>query len=174
MKITITALGALAFFALASPALAAFTRDGAVIQNSGSTNATGYTLKVWSDGNASAVASNRLGSVAGSPRRATVGPALAQRFMRDLKIARDARATGETCMKSASFGYRINVMWHGWTSPDLSCPGADARTVALANDVRAIEAATGTAIVTPHRGLLPNEPRMLRPESSPSPQPTPE
>ncbi|MGZ3531398.1 MAG: hypothetical protein ACXVAR_07860 [Vulcanimicrobiaceae bacterium] len=169
MKAAVVAATALLF---AAPALGAASRDGAVIRNSGSTNFAGFTIKVWSDGAASTAASNRIGSVEGPARNVSIAPTVAQKLLADLKAARDGHATGRPCMKSASFGYRLNVQWHGWTSPDLSCPGGDALTQALTADVRSIQEATGAGAGPPRR-LLPNEPRLNVPEATPATTSTP-
>ena len=165
MRLAVVAATALAF---AAPALGAAPRDGAVIRNSGSTNFAGYTIKVWSDGAASTAASNRRGTVESAERSLIIAPSIAQKLLADLRAARDGHATGRPCMKSASFGYSLNVEWHGWTSPDLSCPGGDELTQVLAEDVRSIQQATGAGEVQQRR-LLPNEPRLHVPEPNASP-----
>lgn len=153
MKIHSVAAGAILALALTAPAAAGFSRDGASIQNSGSTNTAGFTIELWSTGQTNA------------PK--AVPDSLARRFFSDVKAARDGRATGGHCMKSASFGYRLNVRWHGWLSPDLTCPGGSALTQALANDVAEVLQASGAE--SSGRRRLPIEPRMRVNEPSPVP-----
>lgn len=134
--------------ASASPA-----RDGAVIANSGSTNVSGYTISVWSDG---AVSAQR--SSAGPQTSSRISSSLVTPFFADLKQAKRAGSAAELhCMKSASFGSSTHVTYHGWTSPDLECPGAGP----LATDVHAIVQAVALPAAQ-RRPMLPNEPR--RPE----------
>ncbi|MHB8144110.1 MAG: hypothetical protein ACYDEW_00510 [Vulcanimicrobiaceae bacterium] len=170
-----------AFIAAAVPAGGAhaserrFTRDGAVIRNSGSTNFLGYTVKVWSDGQVWASATGRDGAPVGRPRTARAGTELVERFFADVQAARDGHATGTPCMKSASFGSTTTVLWHEWTSPDLSCPGGDRLTRVLRSDVLGIESAAGVSTLTRGTVRLPiNEPRRKPsevPPASASPSP---
>jgi hypothetical protein len=46
-------------------------------------------------------------------------------------------------MKSASFGTRTYVQWHGASSPDLSCSSDDPRVTRLYQDVVAVEQQLG-------------------------------
>lgn len=173
MKIrTVAGLLALTVACSAAGAAVARTvvRDGGVIRDSGSTNDLGYTIKVWSDGRTWWAASDKQGTITGAPHPGRVAPALARRFLADAQAARDARASVPACMKSASFGSTLTVLWHGWVSPDLSCPGGDAAARRLRADVLAIRTATGAAGSA--RSLrLPNEPRRAPAEPSPSPEP---
>lgn len=147
-------------------------QDGAVIRNSGSTNFSGYTIKVWSDGSTWAVPSNRAGTAAGTPVTGHIPANLAQRFFQDAQQARKHRVIAEHCMKSASFGSITTVQYHGWTSTDLECPGGG-YVAALAADAHKIAALL--KIRVGHRALLPNEPRRVPTEGSPSQaSPTPE
>jgi len=130
-------------------------RDGATIVNSGSTNTAGYTVAVWSDGEASL-------SIRGGTTRTFAIPSE--------ESAREANAPAQFCMKSASFGTRTVVTWHGWTSPDLQCPPQEASTAALAQDVRRIVAASGLA-GPPHRIGLPPSLRKI-PQTTPEVTPT--
>src|SRR5579863_1553733 len=97
-------------------AAAAFTSDGALITNSGSTNTRGYSIKVWS--NAGAEITMR----GGTARAFNLDDDLATRFFSDVKAARATPGTENHCMKSASFGTSTSVLWHGWNSWDLQCP----------------------------------------------------
>lgn len=153
----------LRWFTLASLTAAAFAcvaavphLDGATIANSGSTNAPGWSLTLRSDGK---------GSVDG--RRFTVPLPLAQRFFADVTAARGAAIAGRPCMKSVSFGTRLTVSWHGWISPDLSCPAGSQSAAALGQDVFRI-----VQIAQPPQGLR----RMrlpLEPHRAPTAQPRP-
>lgn len=156
-------------------AAAAPLRDGGVIRNSGSTNASGYTIKVWSDGSTWAVHSNRAGVEMGAPVTGHISSALAKTFLRDAEQARKHRVVSQPCMKSASFGTTTVARYHGWTSPDLECPG-DGYVVALAADAHKIAALLKIQGMPGHPiRLLPNEPRRVPAEtSSGRPSPTPE
>ena len=145
--------------------LAALTArlDGGHILNSGSTNAPAYEILVWSDGNARTISKE-------GARTVRIGTSLAQKFLSDVKKARAENAPGASCMKSASFGSRTTVAYHGWRSPDVSCP-EDGTLAALAGDVTAIARLTAPA-VTRRITLPPNEPRRV-PESTRAPSPPP-
>ena len=151
------ALGAFAACTAAEP-------DSATIVNSGSTNFTGYTIDVRSDGSASAETSNR-GDAASTPKPFTIDAATAKQFFADLAAARADKAAVPQCMKSASFGSTTRVTWHGWTSPDLSCPPDDAAWTALVRDVQTIADASGVS-AGPRRG---GGPLRMQPEPSPTP-----
>ena len=146
-------------------ALGAFSRDGATIENSGSTNTAPYTLKVWSNGSAALVPR------AGASRAFAVPMNVTARFFRDVQAARSNPGTAGHCMKSASFGTSTYVLWHGWRSFDLSCLPRGAQ-FALAADVRAIQSASGVTSNPPRRiPLMPGE--LRRAPSIPSASPTP-
>ncbi len=171
--------GAVLVFAIAASAAsagyAAASRDGAVIHNTGSTNFAGYTIKVWSDGSATTVPTNRSGTATEQPQTGHVPLGLARKFFDDLKTAKaSGRVIGRTCMKSASFGTAMVVQYHGWTSPDLECPG-DGFVVALAAEAHKIAAALNvrnTMRAPVRRPLLPNEPRRV-PQTPPPSQTSP-
>ncbi len=137
--------------ALATVAPAAPRFDGAAILNSGSTNTAGWRIALHANG------SGTVSGEAAAPRAFSIPPVLAAKFLNDAHAARDARSAGRPCMKSASFGTRLNVLWHGWISPDLSCPAASALLAALANDVsRIVDAANPSGGI--RRIRLPIEP----------------
>jgi hypothetical protein len=121
--------------------MAAAPPDTAVIVNSGSTNAYGYTISVSADGKASVTMQNKGGAAASAARAFTVPATTAARFFSDLAAARKANAATVPCMKSVSFGSSTHVKWQGWTSPDLTCPPQDKVGEALVNDVDAIRKA---------------------------------
>ena len=154
---------------IASSAYGATARDGAQIANSGSTNAPGYTLKLWSDGQIAVMPSNRAGAAIGAQRMGAVPVSLASRFFADVQNAkRNGDAGPATCMKSASFGSSTVVSYHGWRSADLEC----SRAAALTTDVHAIVAAAGAGRPIVRRPLMPNEFR--RPELTPQASASPE
>lgn len=163
--------------ALGSGALAgaAFSRDGGVIRNSGSTNAPGYTIKVWSDGSTWAVHSGRTGSPQGTPVTGHVPESLAREFIEDAREARAKHAPAARCMKSASFGSVTTVLYHGWTSPDIQCPVAGELSE-LKTAVNRIVSLTGAEAMPGRRiPMLPNEPRRVPTEGASSrPSATPE
>lgn len=112
--------------------------DSATIENSGSTNGAPWTIVVRSN----ATGTTSINDAA--PQAFRLSASLAAAFFRDLVTARAAGSTvGGTCRKSASFGSRTNVDWHGWTSPDVSCPSRLAALIALTADVTRIQAAAG-------------------------------
>jgi hypothetical protein len=102
---------------------------------------------------------------------------LALTFLHDAQQARMNRVISRPCMKSASFGTVTTVLYHGWASPDLECPG-DGFVVALGADAHKIAALLKMQGVPGRRiPLMPNEPRRMpaQPQSgqpSPSPEPS--
>ncbi len=160
------------FLACVAAAGASHMRDGAVIRNSGSTNFSGYTVKVWSDGSTWAVHSNRMGTQLDTPVTGRIPQNVAQRFLSEARQSRANRVVSQPCMKSASFGTSTVVLYHGWTSPDLECPG-DGLVVALGSDAHKIVALLKIQGQPAHRiPMLPNEPRRI-PSEMPSVQPSP-
>jgi hypothetical protein len=147
-------------------------RDGATIVNSGSTNFSGYTIKVWSDGSTSAVHSGRAGNRLDAPVPGHIPQDVAGRFISEARQARERRVSSQPCMKSASFGTTTVVTYHGWTSPDLECPG-DGYAVALGSDAHKIVALLKFQGMPSHPvHLLPNEPRRAPSETPASGQPS--
>lgn len=178
MKRQLAAFGIALALGCAGAAAAAYSRDGGVIRNSGSTNFTGYTIKVWSDGSTWAVHSNRAGEPIDSPVTGHIPADLAQRFLHDAQQTRENHVTSQPCMKSASFGTSTVVLYHGWTSPDLECPGGGF-VETLGQQAHKIAGLLKIQGVQPHRiPMLPNEPRRIPNESasgqpSATPEPTP-
>lgn len=153
-------------------AAGASQRDGATIVNSGSTNFSGYTIKVRSDGSTWAVHSNRAGNQLDAPVTASIPQDVAQRFLTEARQARKSHISSQPCMKSASFGTTTVVSYHGWTSPDLECPG-DGYAVALGSDAHKIVSLLKFQGLPAHPiHLLPNEPRRVPPETPASGQPS--
>jgi len=126
---------ALAFFiaAVTVAPLPAAPPDAAVIVNSGSTNARGYRIVVRPGGSALVSRQAEVTTI-GIVSRET-----ATRFFADLAAAAPLDAIGGApCLKSASFGVRITVAWHGTQSPDLACPTGPAGRTLLC-DIGTIE-----------------------------------
>lgn len=147
---------------------AAAQHDGATIVNSGSTNTASYTISLWSDGTGTVQVGH------GTPQPFTVSQATAQRFFSDVKAARADGDQLQHCMKSASFGSRTSVEWHGWTSPDFTCPPFTPPVAALAQDVSAIQSAAHISAgggPPMHRIGLPGGLRKI-PTATPEVQPT--
>ncbi len=141
MRPRATLLCALAIASL----VAAAPRDSAVIVNSGSTNTMGYSITVWSDGQASLTTQNRDGNSTGAAKPFSVPQATAARFFADIAVAKSTKAVTVPCMKSASFGSSMHVKWQGWVSPDLECPPKTSAGDALVKDVDEIRKASGLA-----------------------------
>ena len=123
----------------------------ATIVDSGSTNTTGYTVTVGSDGTTSA-------HVDSQPGHGTVPAAVAQKFYADLNSAGplDKLPRG-TCMRSASFGTTLVILWRGARSPDLHCPQNDIEQ-RLANDATAVSQALKiTPTAQGRHGIFPIE-----------------
>ena len=172
--ITIQALAILVAAAL--PALAG--QDAATIANSGSTNTAGFTITVRADGSAVyGVRPSRM--VSAVMKTGRVPASVARNFLSDLKVAKNrAPVVNIRCMKSASFGYSETVSYHGWTSPDLTCPPFGGPIATLRADVAAIVTALNINTNRGGRINLPaNEPRKMPVEgvpatmAPPSPQP---
>ncbi len=133
---TLVAVMAIATFMAAGPG------DSAVITNSGSTNAYGYTITVTPDGKAT-VAMQAKGAAPSAAKPFSVSSATITKFFDDLAAARKANIASVPCMKSVSFGSTTHVAWQGWQSPDLDCPPKDDLGTALVSDVEAIRKASG-------------------------------
>ncbi len=119
--------------ASASPAkpLVAAPTD-AVIRNSGSTNAAGYTIVLHPDATAELLQN-------GATVAKTVSKAQAAKLFDQLHATGrlDALPIGH-CMRSASFGSTTTVTYAGHTSGDLGCGGGDPNVSALQTAVAAI------------------------------------
>ncbi len=161
---------------LAIPVSANLRDDGASITNSGSTNAAGYRVDLWSTGRARVVpshtATSQQTSAGSSAVYQSIDSRLTRKFFRDLKLARIAAARSVPCMKSASFGTRTTVVWHGWISPDLDCP-LDGAVADLKDDAHAIASRLGLSGTRERVIRLPrNEPRAAPAMTPTPPQPT--
>jgi hypothetical protein len=127
---------------LSVPAMLPAPPGAVVIVNSGSTNTAGYHIIVQPDGTATYDVHTSASS-ASAPKRKLESKVVRPLF-RDLSAARSVEKlpTG-VCMKSASFGTRTYVQWHGVSSPDLSCSSDDARVTRLYRDITAVEQQLG-------------------------------
>jgi hypothetical protein len=111
--------------------------DEALILRSNSTNTAGYRLRV----NTSGWTTLQQGDI---PLRKHVSAALVKRFFADLRAAGPLdEIPAHPCMKSASFGTTLTIVYRGKTSPDVSCP-ATARN--LAQDALALADAAGVSL----------------------------
>ena len=159
-----TTLPLLALAALTTAASASAIRDGGIIRNSGSTNTAAYEIKLWSDGSAMLIEQGR------QQRYFRVTPETSERFFRDVAAARAEPGVPRACMKSASFGTRTTVLWHGYLSVDLQCPPLSPAVARLAADVSAVQASA--SIDTRIRRIpLPHDLRKI-PTATPEVQPT--
>jgi hypothetical protein len=158
----VAVLGLLALCLAATPA-----PDSAVIVNSGSTNFAGYKIEVWPDGTAALTVEDRGGTALTTPKPFTVAKTDATKFFADLATAKSDGAAGSPCMKSASFGSTTRVTWHGWTSPDLSCPPDNAALAALVHDTGVIHTASGISAMPGRRSYGP-EMRFVPPSPAPT------
>lgn len=106
-------------------------KDTVVIVNSGSTNAMGYRIEVPRSGQASYQCGDDKGTV-------SLPADMVTRLYADVASASPlAGLQGRRCAKSVSFGTRTYVQIGDDRSPDISCPGGDAKRVLMA-DVSAI------------------------------------
>jgi predicted GNAT family acetyltransferase len=110
----------------------------ALILNSGSTNTAGYRLRVMTDGSTTL----QQGDI---PLQRRVPQYLVQRFFADLQASGPLdQIRSHICMKSASFGTTMQIVYRGKTSPDIACPGTARK---LESDALAIADAAGVSIV---------------------------
>ena len=117
------------------------TAGEALIADSGSTNRSGYRLRVYATG----WTALQQGDVALKKR---VPAQLVERFFADLKAAGPVdRIPVARCMKSASFGSVTQVGYRGALSADLSCPSPSSAARALIVDVSALASAAGVSML---------------------------
>ena len=110
--------------------------DEALIIRSNSTNTAGYRLRVHTNG----LTTLQQGDI---PLRKHAPSALVKRFFADLQAAGPLDAIpAHPCMKSASFGTTMTIVYRGKTSPDVSCPATAPR---LAQDALALADAAGVS-----------------------------
>jgi hypothetical protein len=138
------------------------------ITNSGSTNSSGYTVKVYPNGEADIAISRPP-----SARKASVPRTMASDLFGAVHAAQsNGQASGAArCMKSASFGSTMRVKYSTRTSPDLNCPvsGTNAALRAQVNKILATVKVWGP--VGNMRTLPVNEPRRMEPTPVSSPAP---
>lgn len=111
----------------------------AVIVNSGSTNTVAYRITVDRSGDAvCTITSHTSGQDGGRPQtiRRKLPLDLTQKLFSDLETAKPlARLPAARCLKSASFGTRVSLVFEGEETPDLSCPNQqNSRAGALRRD----------------------------------------
>lgn len=122
-------------------------RASAVVVNSGSTNTAGFKIVVQPDGAAEYTPMPRAhpqpqGQPVLTPMKRKLPPALAHRLYSDLEAARPfSDLPTPKCMKSASFGTRLTIQFHGDETPDLNCGSSEsAKLDALIQDAKRIVA----------------------------------
>ncbi len=166
----------IAAVALLTIAAAPCRLDGARIVDTGSTNAPGYTIALRSDGTGWWRPTPRIGQPAAPEHTFTVAQGIARRFLASLAKGRAQHVRGVPCMKSASFGHSIFALWHGWRSPDITCPLDSAQAREISTAIHAVIAASGMPAPTIGRriGIPGNEPRRQPSEPSPAGSPTPQ
>jgi hypothetical protein len=116
----------------------------ALILKSNSTNTAGYRLRIFADGWTTLQQGD-------APSRKRVPMVLVRRFFADLSAAGPVdRIAAQRCMKSASFGTTLRIVYEGKMSPDVSCPGGAQQ---LAQDALALADAAGVSLAPrPLRG----------------------
>ncbi len=164
----------LAALALLTIAAAPCRLDGGRIIDTGSTNAPGFTIAVRSDGTGWWRPTARMGANPTAPHTFTIAQGVARRFLAAMNDGRTDGVRGVPCMKSASFGHSVFAIWHGWRSPDITCPLDSAEARSIAASIHAVIAASGMpAPAVGRRMTLPgNEPRRQPSEPSPAGSPT--
>ena len=164
----------LAALALLTLAAAPCRLDGARIFDTGSTNAPGYTIAVRSDGTGWWRSTTRGSQNLTTAHTFTIAQGIARRFLAAMSAGRANGVRGVPCMKSASFGHSVFALWHGWRSPDITCPLDGALAQRIAASIHAVIAASGMPAPTVGRriGLPGNEPRRQPSEPSPAGSPT--
>ena len=165
-----------AALALLTIAAAPCRLDGARIIDTGSTNVQGFTIAVRSDGTGWWRPSTRMGQPKAPAHTFTIAQGIARRLLAALAAGRAENVRGVPCMKSASFGHSVFALWHGWRSPDITCPLDSTEARSIATDIHAVIAASGMPAPTVGRriGLPGNEPRRQPSEPSPAGSPTPQ
>jgi hypothetical protein len=109
--------------------------DPAVIVNSGSTNLPGYSIAVDRSGEVKGAYSN--GNELKQKHR--VPASLVKQFYADLDAAQPLESQPHgVCAKSASFGSTLTIEFHNQKTPDLSCPGDNAKLQSLGRDAQEI------------------------------------
>ncbi len=148
--------------------------DGGRIIDTGSTNAQGFTIAVRSDGTGWWRPSAREGQNLATAHTFTIAQGIARRFLAAMSEGRARNVRGVPCMKSASFGHSVFAMWHGWRSPDITCPLDSAGAQRISASIHAVISASGMPARTVGRRItLPsNEPRRQPSEPSPAGSPT--
>ncbi|HEY4440373.1 MAG TPA: hypothetical protein VGN14_07930 [Candidatus Elarobacter sp.] len=111
--------------------------DEALIIRSNSTNTAGYKLYVYANGTTAL----QQGDI---PLRKHVSAAIVSRFFADLRAAGPLdQIRMHPCMKSASFGTTLTIVYRGTFSPDVSCPATAPK---LEQDALALADAAGVSL----------------------------
>jgi len=123
--------------------------DSAIIEQSGSTNSSGFRIVVEKSGKANytpVAAKSGRQTDAAKPQSKQITSDLAGRFFSDLGAAGNLSDLPKPrCMKSASFGTTLTVELGGQKSPDLSCgDGGNAKLKALIQDTNDIVSSFST------------------------------
>jgi len=127
-----------------APIAFAFSKDAALIENSGSTNFEGFAIAVETSGSALIREPNGV-------RRGSISAATAKSLFSLLAANRRlGRIAVDHCMKPVSFGSTTTVTWRGQRTPDLSC-GGSAAAQDLSRTAGAIERQLG--VEPQRRGL---------------------
>ena len=123
------------------PALKKAAEDTVTIENSGSTNTTGYQITVSSGGSASYLETNTRSTSPENlltPRIQALSKTITTKLFTDLAAAGPlASLPIRHTMQSVSFGTSTFVTYHGQRSPDLTAP-ASPQAMALREDVIAV------------------------------------
>lgn len=120
----------------------------ALIVNSGSTNAEGFSLILAEDGEAKLKQGN-------STSQKYLPQTVTTRLFADLRAAGALDALPQSrCMKSASFGTTTRISYRGKTSPDVSCPSPDPMLGRLETDVMSLLDAASISTI-PRRRHVP-------------------
>ena len=154
-------LAALPLLAKPTPKVAPI--ETAVIENTGSTNTSGYKITLLSTGNTFRIASVSNG---GSDHNSEMGnkePLRGQvrKLFTDLAAAMPLTSMPvRHGMRSASFGTATFIIYKGQRSPDLTF-GGSAQAAALKADIEVITKAL-------HLGDTPRRPLLMRPVTQPA------
>lgn len=111
------------------------------IVNSGSTNTAGFQIVVEKSGDAEYTSQPRRGPDKNPKKmQKTIPKALTDRLFADVQAARPLSSLpARHCVKSASFGTRLNIEFDGEQTPDLSCgDGGNEQLKALIADANEI------------------------------------
>jgi hypothetical protein len=129
MRKPLALASAVIIFSFASPINAqpqAPAGDTVIIENSGSTNVSGYQIVIESSGQVTVTPFGRinpLGNRAYANGRYHVPLEMVKNLVDDLNSALPFPGTAAVCAKSVSFGTQTHVTFKGQASPDIECMG---------------------------------------------------